>query len=106
MAYIMRRLGVSYVEALQVARKHRPIVTVNLGFEEQLELWARMEYRILDGEGAQKALYQEWKQRWDELLKKGEEVVSRERVKSMAVLVARVGGMRKENEGDGEDMLK
>ena len=38
-AFLMRRLGIGYLDALSFVRRKRPVVKPNMGFEQQLRAW-------------------------------------------------------------------
>jgi dual specificity phosphatase 12 len=105
-SYIMKSLNMQYVDALDLARKYRPNITPNLAFAEQLDVWGRMQYCVLDDDGSEKALYRDWKARRESKLRMGEEENNRERTRSVASLVARFGARRMEFKkvgGGGEE---
>lgn len=126
-AYLMRRLALSYTTARDMARVYRPVVTPNDGFAAQLELWDSMGYDLYveedrnstkelaksveEGENGysqrkEKQQYLEWKRRRDETKMRSEEEWNRERVRGVVGVVARMGRLRKERlegrEGDRE----
>jgi dual specificity phosphatase 12 len=106
-AYLMKSLGLEFRDALKLARKHRPVITINSGFEEQLRLWGEMGCDIYEkdddgssGERKEKALYLDWKTKLDAKFGveggEGEVLRNRERTKSMASVAARFGARRME----------
>ncbi|KAH7398552.1 protein-tyrosine phosphatase-like protein [Pyrenochaeta sp. MPI-SDFR-AT-0127] len=100
-AYLMRRLSLTFASALERARLSRPIITLNHGFAEQLDLWQRMDFDIHDDQGREKALYKAWKSRRDGKLAMGEVESNKERTKSMASMAARFGARRLELQRKG-----
>jgi dual specificity phosphatase 12 len=112
-AYLMKSLGLEYEDALKLARKYRPVITINSGFEEQLGLWGEMGCDIYEeggggsgGERREKALYREWKTKLDAKFgvegDEGEVLRNRERTKSMASVAARFGARRMDLKEGGE----
>jgi dual specificity phosphatase 12 len=95
-SYIMKSLNMQYTDALDLARKYRPIITPNLAFAEQLDLWERMHYCLLNDDGSEKTLYRDWKVRRESKLRMGEEENNRERARSVASMAARFGARRME----------
>ncbi|KAE8833469.1 hypothetical protein PTNB73_05143 [Pyrenophora teres f. teres] len=57
-AYLIWKHGVSPAQALQQLCEGRPICEPNVGFTEQLEVWASM--CGVDGHGDKKRIYEEW----------------------------------------------
>lgn len=90
----MRKLSLTYEEALSLARQSRPLITPNSGFEKQLLVWQECEYDVFTDEGAEKDEYREWKRGRDDIFKGGEEAVNKARASSMAKTVAIFGNRR------------
>jgi dual specificity phosphatase 12 len=107
-AYLMKSLDLEHADAVKLARKYRPVITINSGFEEQLGLWEDMGCDIYEegGERREKALYREWKGRRDDKFsvegEEGEVLRNRERTKSMASVAARFGARRMDLRDGGE----
>ncbi|KAH8800354.1 protein-tyrosine phosphatase-like protein [Xylogone sp. PMI_703] len=108
--YLMRTLSVPYSTALSMVRETRTWATPNRGFEYQLKVWEHCQYDVylpdspstasesISNEGPkEKPAYKAWKRERDALLSKGEEVVNRARVSSIASLAAEFGRKRKES---------
>ncbi|KJF60237.1 uncharacterized protein CIMG_00963 [Coccidioides immitis RS] len=61
-AYLMRYHSLSYSDALSVARKHRPLIAPNPGFEQQLRLWELCNYDVYAaGSDILRPEYEFWK---------------------------------------------
>ncbi|EPE34848.1 (Phosphotyrosine protein) phosphatases II [Glarea lozoyensis ATCC 20868] len=101
-AFVARKLKVDYLTALKTARKHRPQINPNLGFEWQLRIWIEMGCSVSEENGRDKKTYSEWKRARDELFGKGEEAVLRARKTAVGVAVARKGRLK----GDGGEEEK
>lgn len=108
-AYLMRTLRLPYSDALSLARASRRLITPNGGFEKQLRIWAFCEYELtVPGSGqltsasgnvvedTVKRPYVVWKRERDLLLKQGDEVVNKERVRGMVGVAAEMGRRRRE----------
>ncbi|KAH7116103.1 protein-tyrosine phosphatase-like protein [Dendryphion nanum] len=109
LAYLMRKLHLSYPSALALARESRPLILPNQGFAEQLLLWRNMGFDAFDSEGNPKALYRRWMAENETMMVGGEEWRGRYRARGMGELAARVGRLRGErlegrSEGNGNSM--
>jgi dual specificity phosphatase 12 len=80
-AFLMRRLSLSYDAALEIAKVYRPIIAPNTGFSEQLRLWQQWDYSIFKRSSMLNAVnsdkfpeikdsYQEWRENRGILLSK------------------------------------
>ncbi|KAK8058620.1 hypothetical protein PG994_009068 [Apiospora phragmitis] len=71
----MRALGLDYDAALSVVRRHRPAVSPNPGFADQLRLRHQLQYRIFaDGDLATtKPEYDSWRDGRGILMSRSEE---------------------------------
>jgi dual specificity phosphatase 12 len=96
---LMRRLNLTFDDAQTLARKYRPIIGPNQGWVEQLRLWREMDFDIYeekDGKRVLKKRYTEWKENRGVLVSKQQDEGIKMARKSMAILAARVGGLRME----------
>ncbi|KAF2492029.1 phosphatases II [Lophium mytilinum] len=113
-AYLMRACRLPYSEALALARESRALITPNLGFEKQLRIWGFCEYEVVvPGSGSltsalgnvvedvEKRPYVVWKRERDELFRKGEVAVNRERAQGLAGMAAEFGKKGTEGLGKG-----
>lgn len=97
----MRKLQVSYAEALSLAQESRSLISPNEGFHRQLQVWEQCKFDVympttVDGIKKEKPAYKAWKDQRDGLLRGGEEAVNRARVSAMANMAARFGKRRQE----------
>ncbi|KAF2738935.1 phosphatases II [Polyplosphaeria fusca] len=113
-ALLMRRLGLSFDEALERARESRPIIMPNPGFADQLRVWEEVGFSIYEErekegeEGGKvkervlKKRYTEWKENRGVLMSRSEEEGVRATRRGVAALAARIGALRME-EKDGDE---
>jgi hypothetical protein len=96
---VMRRFVLSYSSALAKASESRSRICPNAGFERQLRIWESCKYNIyISGNttcssGAkEKERYKAWKaERDDNMLRRGQEAVSKSRFSSTAMMAPQFG---------------
>lgn len=108
----MRTLKLSYAAALSLAKESRPLICPNEGFERQLQLWQRCEYKVSLPESApsfartylfglnpvptwtEKPAYQAWQAEPDGGLSTDGDAIKKARFGTIAGMVAEIGRKR------------
>ncbi|KAG0647045.1 Dual specificity phosphatase MPK-4 [Hyphodiscus hymeniophilus] len=117
-AYLMRKFSLDYPAALALVRESRALVSPNPGFEAQLRIWRSCAYDVYlshdyfaAGSAAleEKDVYRSWKSARDAMLKAdgAEEKLNKARFASMAIMAAKFGKKRAQDneEGTNSDYL-
>ena len=103
----MRKLQISFSDALAMARESRSIICPNEGFQRQLQIWEQCHYDIYANEQAtstdgkkEKPPYKAWKVERDNLFKQTTEDVAKLRYSAMATMAAHFGKRKQESRGN------
>ncbi|CAO2655117.1 Nn.00g101810.m01.CDS01 [Neocucurbitaria sp. VM-36] len=105
-AFLMRNRALDYESALSLARKSRAVIAPNSGFADQLRLWEKMEYSVMEHGDAEtwkmKQQYDEWRMNRGVLYSRDEQAKQDATRTAMADMAARLRRCRLKG-GQSED---